>query len=84
MAVIQRNKENKVRPVLDWREANSFIEAFTRDAGGCVEKLREWNRMGKRLLLCARLFSNIKLMNFKDLEMILSTKPWYFKTKNIV
>ena len=34
MAVIQRNKDNKVRPVLDWREANNFIEAYTRDALG--------------------------------------------------
>ena len=48
MAVIQRNKDNKIRPVLDWREANDFIETYTRDADVCVEKLREWRRMGNK------------------------------------
>ena len=48
MTVIQRNKDNKVRPVLDWREANNFIEAFTRNADVCVEKLREWKRMSDK------------------------------------
>ena len=45
MAVVQRNK-NKVRPVLDWRETNRFIEAFTRDSDVCAEKLRQWRQMG--------------------------------------
>ena len=45
MAVVQRNK-NKVRLVLDWRETNRFIEAFTRDSDVCAEKLRQWRRMG--------------------------------------
>ena len=48
MAVIQRNKDNKIRPALDWREANDFIETCTRDADVCVEKLREWRRMGNK------------------------------------
>ncbi|XP_065645706.1 uncharacterized protein LOC136076160 [Hydra vulgaris] len=48
MAVIQRNKDHKIRPVLDWREANYFIETYTRDADVCVEKLREWRRMGNK------------------------------------
>ena len=48
MAVIQRYKDNNVRPVLDWREANNFIEAYTRGANVCVEKLREWRRMGNK------------------------------------
>ena len=45
MAVFQR-KKNKVRPMLDWRETNRFIEAFTRDSDVCAEKLRQWRLMG--------------------------------------
>ncbi|XP_065658267.1 uncharacterized protein LOC136082772 [Hydra vulgaris] len=48
MAVIQRNKDHKIQPVLDWREANDCIETYTRDADVCVEKLREWRRMGNK------------------------------------
>ncbi|XP_065643080.1 uncharacterized protein LOC136074669 [Hydra vulgaris] len=48
MAVIQRNKDHKIRPVLGWREANDFIETYTRDADVCVEKLRKWRRMGNK------------------------------------
>ena len=39
MAVIQRNKDNKVQPVLNWKAANNFIEANTRDANVSIEKL---------------------------------------------
>ncbi|MEL7302027.1 MAG: DDE-type integrase/transposase/recombinase, partial [Pseudomonadota bacterium] len=45
MAVIQQNKD-KVRPVLDFRELNCHIEAFTREADVCADKLREWRRRG--------------------------------------
>ena len=48
MTVIQGNKDNKIRPVLDWKEAKNFIEAYTRNADVCVEKLREWRRMGNK------------------------------------
>ncbi|XP_065671658.1 uncharacterized protein LOC136089534 [Hydra vulgaris] len=47
MAVIQRNKD-LFRTVLDWREANDFIETYTRDADVCVENLREWRRKGNK------------------------------------
>ena len=37
----------KVRPVLDLRESNTYIEAYTADTDVCSEKLREWRRMGR-------------------------------------
>ena len=40
MTVVQRDKK-KVRPVLDWRETNKFIEAFTRDSDVFAKKLRQ-------------------------------------------
>lgn len=45
LAVTQQNK-GKVRPVLDYRELNSHVEAFTADADVCADKLREWRRKG--------------------------------------
>ena len=38
MAVLNRNKE-KVRPVLDFRQLNSNVDAHTADADVCAEKL---------------------------------------------
>lgn len=45
MAVIQENKK-KVRSVMDFRELNTHIEAFTADSDVCADKLREWRRQG--------------------------------------
>lgn len=45
MAVIQQNK-GKVRPVLDFRELNTRVDAFTADADVCADKLREWRKLG--------------------------------------
>ena len=50
MAVIQPNK-GKVRPVMDFREMNSHVEAFTGDADVCSEKIREWRGMGDDVAL---------------------------------
>ena len=50
MAVIQEAKE-KVRPVMDFRELNQYIEAHTREADVCAEKTREWRRRGKRVAM---------------------------------
>ena len=45
MAVVQRNKK-KVRPVMDFRELNAHIDAFTAESDVCSERLREWRRQG--------------------------------------
>ena len=45
MAVLQEKKQ-KVRPVLDYRELNQYIDSYTADADVCAEKLRTWRRMG--------------------------------------
>lgn len=45
MAVIQTNKK-KVRPVLDYRSLNAFLDTHTADADVCADKLRDWRRRG--------------------------------------
>lgn len=44
MAVVQRNKR-KVRPVLDFRELNTYIDAFIADSHVCSDKLWGWRKV---------------------------------------
>ena len=48
MAVVQANKD-KIRPVMDFRELNSFIQAHTADADVCADKIRGWRRQGNNV-----------------------------------
>ena len=50
MAVIQPSKD-KVRPVLDFREVNTYIDAYTGEADVCADKLREWRKMGAQVTM---------------------------------
>ena len=50
VAVVQRNKE-KVSPVLDFCELNSYVSLYTVDADVCGEKVREWCRCGQISLI---------------------------------
>ena len=50
MAVVQVQKQ-KVCPVLDYRELNGFVDAFTANAEVCAQKLREWRRQGVKVSL---------------------------------
>ena len=45
MAVVQHNK-GKVRPVLDFRELNTYIDTYTADSDFCSDRLREWWKQG--------------------------------------
>ena len=50
MAVMQRNKR-KVRPVMDFRELNTHIDAFTADSDACTDKLKVWRRQGANVFV---------------------------------
>ena len=52
MAVNQPSKA-KVRPVMDYRELNEFVECHTGDdeIAVCAEKLRAWRRVGGKITL---------------------------------
>lgn len=51
MAVVQENKD-KVRPVMDFRELNMFVESHPGiDASVCDETMREWRRLPEPLRL---------------------------------
>ena len=50
MAVIQEVKD-KVRPVLDFRELNEFINTHTLDADVCAHRVREWRLRGTKIAM---------------------------------
>ena len=52
MAVKQPNKSRKVRPVMDYRELNSYIKSYPGlDTAVCQDKLREWRVRGSNAAL---------------------------------
>jgi len=50
MAVVQEQK-NKVRPVMDYREVNRYVESHTAASAVCDETLRRWRKMSCRFTM---------------------------------
>lgn len=48
MAIVQHNKK-KVRPVMDFRELNCHMQAYTASSDVCADRLREWRRHGENV-----------------------------------
>lgn len=46
LMAVHQNNQGKVRPVLDYRELNDHVTAFTADSGVCADQLRKWRRHG--------------------------------------
>ncbi|KAF0312702.1 hypothetical protein FJT64_016573 [Amphibalanus amphitrite] len=74
MAVQQKNKE-KVRPVLDYRELNSHLNAHTAEADVCADQLRKWRRHGR----------NVAVVDLKKayLQIHLDESLWPYQTVEI-
>ncbi|KAG0719421.1 hypothetical protein GWK47_050518 [Chionoecetes opilio] len=62
MAVVQHNKR-KVRPVLDFRELNTYIDVFSADSDVCADRLRELRRQGVNVSMVdlAKAYLQIKI-----------------------
>ena len=71
MAVIQQQK-SKVRPVMDFREVNAYLDPHTADADVCVDKLREWRRCGR----------DVALLDLRDayLQIHVHKSLWAYQT----
>ena len=50
MSIVQQNKD-KVWPVIDFRELNSHMDAFTANADVCADQIREWRRLGTNVAI---------------------------------
>ena len=64
MAVVQERKQ-KVRPVLDFRELNNFVNCSGVDADVCQEKLRKWRQMP----------ANCAMVDLRDAYMQIGVHP---------
>ena len=71
MAIVQQNKL-KVRPVLDIRELNRYVDAYTAHADVCAQKLREWRKKG----------SNVSVLNLRRayLQVCVHKSFWLYQT----
>ena len=71
MAVIQRVKR-KVRPVMDFREVNCYLDPHTADTDVCGEKIREWRRCGR----------DVALLDLRDAYLQIHVHPslWPYQT----
>lgn len=71
MAAIQPNKD-KVRPVMDFRELNSFVQAHTADADVCADKIRGWRRQG----------GNVSMLDMSSayMQVHVAKSLWPFQT----
>ena len=71
MAVVQQNK-SKVRPVLDFRELNGYVDAYTAHADVCV--LRERRKKG----------SNVSVLDLRRayLQVRVHKSLWPYQTVN--
>ena len=50
MAIVQHTK-GKVCPLMDYRELNEHVHAFTADVNVCTAKLKEWHHQGVNVAL---------------------------------
>ncbi|XP_065678270.1 uncharacterized protein LOC101240277 [Hydra vulgaris] len=71
MCVVQENKDNKVRPVGDFRALNEFVNCQTANADVCQEKLRCWRKI-----------KNAKILDLKKvyLQIHIDKKLWPYQT----
>ena len=46
-AILQESKQ-KVRPVMDYRELNEHVNAYTANADVCAQTMREWRQQGPK------------------------------------
>lgn len=65
-------EQGKIRPVLDFRELNRFVDVYTTEADVCLEKLRSWRRLG----------NDVYLMDLRKayLQIAVDRSLWPFQT----
>ena len=66
MAVYQQNK-SKVCPVLDFRELNGFVDAYTAHADVCAQKLREWRKKDSNVSVLDLRRAYLQVREYKSL-----------------
>ena len=74
MTILQENKQ-KVRPVMDYRELNEHVNAYTANADVCAQTMREWRQQGPQAAVVDQRRTYLKIHIDKSL--------WPFQTVKI-
>ena len=74
MAVLQEN-EQKVQPIMDYRELNKHVDPYMAGADVCAHKLREWRQQGSDMAILDLCRANLQIR----MEKLL----WPFQTVEI-
>ncbi|XP_045101484.1 uncharacterized protein LOC123498445 [Portunus trituberculatus] len=72
LMAVRQNNGGKVRPVLDYRELNDCVIAFTADSDVCSDQLRKWRRHGE----------NVSVLDLRKayLQVRVDQQLWPFQT----
>lgn len=72
LMAVRQNNGGKVRPVLDYRELNDHVTAFTADSDVCADQLRKWRRHGV----------NVAVLDLRKayLQITVDKQLWPFQT----
>ncbi|XP_045101302.1 uncharacterized protein LOC123498201 [Portunus trituberculatus] len=72
LMAVRQNNGGKVRPVLDYRELNDCVTAFTADSDVCSDQLRKWRRHGE----------NVSVLDLRKayLQVRVDQQLWPFQT----
>ena len=90
MTIVQQNKL-KVRPVMDYYELNSYIEAYTADTDVSASKLWEWHQKGSNVIVGSEegLSTGAGWQNLKAIsdggvlwQKVLSDQTWMWHCKS--
>ena len=66
MAILQESKQ-KVRPVMDYRELNEHVNAYTANADMCAQTMREWRQQGPKATIVDLRRAYLQIHNDKSL-----------------
>ena len=85
LLAVEQERKGKVRPVMDFRELNAYVESHTGDSDACGETLRKWRSMkGKPAVLDLR-SAYLQLHVHKELQrfQIVKHRGRYFQLTSL-
>ena len=74
MAILQESKQ-KIRPVMDYRELNEHVNAYTVNADVCAQTMQEWRQQGPKAAIVDLRWAYLQIHVDKSL--------WPFQTLKI-
>ena len=81
LMVVEQQNKGKVRPVLDFRELNQYVNLHNATSDACDEKVRKWRTLGDKFttldLRCAYMQVHIDLSLWEYQKVIYKEEKYY-------